>query len=557
MSQTTTNDNFDKIMDELEALSPATLDNIMAMAPWQGSPPGSLAIPTVPITDEDGFTANNALLSDTNYEHFADIQQMSWNMFKSNPFVFTTVLDVTGRLTGHGFSQNNAYIKANDVMLDVWEDPRNNLVMHFGKYIARAIIQGELFLCLTLHKNGFVEVDFISPSIICGFDDGSGILTAPGKPMFPLMYRIKTKDPMGEKFIPSVNLAYYPELWSTALKDKTVMAGKDNIVGADNNPAFKELNNHKMYIVQWDQGFVTKRNVGRVRVTLEWLEHYTNIKKWELDHKKSSGAYLWVIEIEDRQAFRLWLAMTEEQRKETGLMQKKVPGGTLMLPPGFKLNCHNPKLSSITNQDTDILNMISAGLNTPEDVMTGSSSGTTYSGAKLSRGPVADRIQDQTINLERWLIFSFWRSIFCLNNKVTGLPLKYKEKKAYKFEGKKPKFRSVQTEIHKLVSINFPLTEMGDIESKAKSMLGVQHGPITETLGVSKSDVAGSLGFPDYNETRLKTATEDETYPELPLSFELNAAASMPTQQTEKPGTVPAAPKKDTETVPAKKTNDA
>jgi hypothetical protein len=221
------------------------------------------------------------------------IQKVSWKAFQESPFVFTTTLDNTGRLTGYGFSQHSRYDRCNTVMEEIWEDPRNGLVLNFSKYVSRAFIQGELFLPITLHPDGFVEVDFLSPSTIKGFENGSGILMAEGKPLFPLMYRVESPK-AGVKFIPSINLAYYPELWGQALSHRDVQA--DKIVGA-NTPgkAYKDLRQYKTYMLQWDQGFVTDRNVGRVRVTLDWLEHYTNIKKWELDHKKSSGAYLWTI----------------------------------------------------------------------------------------------------------------------------------------------------------------------------------------------------------------------------------------------------------------------
>ena len=516
---------YDDVLSELDGLSDAAISHLMAATPWQGSPPGDLA-PSVdnrPEVDEDGFTLGAGYSGELSYTDFAKIQTMCWNKFQTNPFVFTTVLDVTGRLAGYGFSQHSSYPRADDVIEKTWTDPRNCLVQNFSKYMARSFIQGELFFAVTLHPDGFVEVDFVSPSVIKGFENGSGILTAKGKPMFPLMYRIEEASG-GEKFIPSINLAYYPELWKQVEANKSYR--KTKLFGKKKGKAYKELRDQQTFIIQFDQGFVTQRNVGRVRVTLEWLEYYTDLKKFEMDHKKSSGAYLWTIEIEDRQAFRMWLAMSEEEREKTGLMQKKVPGGTVMLPPGFKMTCNNPKLSSISNQDADILKMISAGLNIPEDVMTGSSTGTTYSGAKLSRGPLADRIKDHVIEVDRWLIHGFWRGILWLNHKATGMPWEYKIRKAYKFENQKPKFKNVLTEAHKTVEINFPISEMGDIEGKARAFMGVKHGSVVETLGLSRTEVANSMGTQNYHQARLDLATEDDTYPELVTAAEIEMMQS-------------------------------
>ena len=513
---------FDNILAEIDTLSDGAIDHLMAATPWQGDPAGDLAPVTGkrPIKDEDGFSMTGYGAGDYNYKGFSQIQDLCWQKFQDNPFVFTTVIDITGRLTGYGFQQNSTYPRANEFMEEIWEDPRNNLVQNFGKYIARSVIQGELFLSLTVHKDGFVEVDFVSPSVIKGFENNSGILMAKNKPLFPLMYRVQgsTGD---EKFIPSINLAYYPELWKEAIENKHVK--KSKIVGIDAGTKFKDLNGCQTYMVRWDQGFVTDRNVGRVRASLEWIEHYSNIKKWELDHKKSSGAYLWTIEIEDRQSFRMWLAMSDEERAQTGLLKKKVPGGTIMLPPGFKMQCNNPKLSSITNQDNDILKMISAGLNMPEDVLTGSSSGTTFSGAKLSRGPASDRLQDQISDLDRFLVHGFWRGAMWLHSKINGMPWEYKIRRAYKFEEGDPKFKNFKVKAHKTVQINYPISEMGDLEGKSRAFLGVKHGPVTEQLGMSGAEVSKHLGFQNYNQSRLDKATEDDMYPELKTSAEIEA----------------------------------
>jgi hypothetical protein len=455
---------------------------------------------------------------DFSYTGFDELQKRCWAKFHRNPFVFTTVMDTTGRLSGYGFEQNSSYPKADEFMERIWDDPRNMLAQHFSKYIARSVIQGELFFVFTIHKDGFVEVDFLSPTTIKGFKNSSGILTPENKPMFPLMYRTETVVNMvtTERFIPSINLAYYPELWATLkTHPEWTSVVESKIAGKNGHAKFKDLGGHTQFVVQFDQGLVTSRNVGRAKVALEWLEHYDNIKKWELDHKKSSGAYLWTIKVQDRASFRLWLGMSEDERAKTGLMQKKVPGATVMLPPGFDLVCNNPKLASITNQDDDILRLVSAGLNTAEDQMTGSSSGQTYGGVKMSRGPINDRIQDQVADLQRFMIHGFWRGALFLYSKTGHMPWTTSVNKAYKFENKKPKFKKVAVEAHKTISINFPTSEMGDLDSKVKALLGVKHGAVTQTLGMSNEDIANRLGFQNYHHSRLKAATEESNYPKL------------------------------------------
>jgi len=64
-----------------------------------------------------------------------------------------------------------------------------------------------------------------------------------------------------------------------------------------------------------------------MRTTIEWANHYENLKRYEIDHKKSSGSYLWVFSFEDPKAFKTWLSLSPEDRAKTGVYQKKTPGG--------------------------------------------------------------------------------------------------------------------------------------------------------------------------------------------------------------------------------------
>jgi len=462
-------ESFDQAYAELEKLGATDIDKMAASVPWQQETDSAGILNKKPVIDIDGFKISGFGM-DASYSGYALIQKFCWLKFKQNGFVYTSTMDTVGRMVGNGFSQSSFYPKCSDVMESIWEDPRNGLIQNFSKYIARSLIQGELFLVLSVHTDGFVEIDFLSPSQIGGFNDDSGVLMATDKPMFPLMYQVMS-DTGRNKFIPDINLAYYPELWAQIRGNKDVPMR--DIIGKSNNKIFKAVGGYSTFIVRWDQGFVTKRNVGGVRATLKWLEKYEQLKDWEIDHKKSSGAYLWCIEVKDRQSLRLWLAMSDEERAKTGLMAPKVPGGTLFLPPGFTLTCNNPKLSSISDQDSDILRLISAGLNVAEDAMTGSSSGSTYGGVKMSRGPMTDRIQDHAINLDRWLIHGFWRGVLWLHSKVGGMPWEYSTKIAYKFDDAgAPKYRLKKFQAHKTISISHPVSASVDLERQIAGITG-------------------------------------------------------------------------------------
>jgi hypothetical protein len=150
----------------------------------------------------------------------------------------------------------------------------------------------------------------------------------------------------------------------------------------------------------------------------------------------------------------------------------------------------------------------------------------------MSRGPVSDRIQDQIADLERFMIYTFWRGALWLYSKTTGTNWEVKVKEVYKFENGEPKTKQVVKELHETVKVSFPISEMGDLEAKSRALLGVKHGPVTETLGISRESVARALGFFNYNDERLRYATEDEEYPELPLTQYIESAQAMQGEAT-------------------------
>ena len=112
---------YDDVLSELDNLSDAALSHLVASTPWQGDPAGSSAPLTTsrPAVDEDGFMVGTGFSGELSYIDFSKIQAMCWYKFQTNPFVFTTVLDITGRLAGYGFSQHSSYPRANDVIEEV------------------------------------------------------------------------------------------------------------------------------------------------------------------------------------------------------------------------------------------------------------------------------------------------------------------------------------------------------------------------------------------------------------------------------------------------------
>jgi len=508
--------DFEKALTSLEKLDDDVLQHLSFSVPWQYGDGG--------LVDADGFEVTKkgeGNLSEGRLRE--DLQAECWNKFNKNPQFSTSIRRMAGRIAGFGFETTSEIFKIQQVIDEIELDPRNRLYNFWPKYVARSFVEGELFLVLTLHSNGFVEVDFIDPSSIRskGTDD-SGIIFHPTKTTMPLFYFVtKSNSDLGDiDLIPSIFIARYPEMEKIAKKhsdfDLEMTLGSKT-----NNRKFKRLGGYNRFVVAWDKGYMTRRSVSYLRTTIEWLNHYENLKKYEIDHKKSSGAYLWVFTVTDAKAFRIWLSMSDADKRKTGIMAKKTPGGTLVLPPGIELGVKNPNLTPIKNQDTDILEMVTAGLNEPADVTTGSAKG-TFASIKASRGPMSDNISDEIAYFDRWLKHDFWGSVFFLRSSVTSYPKFFKRKEVVEFvpsldPEKEPerKVRNVPYHPERLIDISYPVSEMLDFDTRAKGLLGSKHGPVTETVGVPASEVSKRMGFGGYGRNRLRKATEELRYPKL------------------------------------------
>ncbi len=482
---------------------------------------------TDPKTDEDGFAVGGGELK-SELANYKELQKVCWDKFVSNPQINSHVRDYMGSLTGMGFQTESQISEIQDKIDEIIEDPRNNLPLRMSQYVARSEIEGELYLTLTLHKDGFVEVDFLDPSlIVSGGGSSSGIYHHSDKGMFPLVYRFERPGLNGKSnetlFLPSINIAHFPEMKKEALK----LIEKDSnkgLYGSNSAKEYSKLGGLQTFVIQWDRGFLTNRNVSHLKTTIVWLNHYESLKRWEIDHKKSAGSYLWVASITDAKSYRTWLKLTKEEKQETGLFAKKVPGGTIVLPPGINLECKNPNLSSISGQDTDIMQMVTSGLNRPEDMVLGGSMSGSKSGIQATRGPQSDRTQDQIAYFERFLRFEFWRSVLLLCFRSNHLKETYKLKEAIEFKDQEPVFKDVVKKGYQLIDFEFPQSEVSDIEAKARALLGVKHGSVSESLGIPHKDIAKKLGFGSYYKKRLIFATEEKVFPKTPLAIAIDAA---------------------------------
>jgi len=506
-------------IEELEKLPEEELDKIARKysfsVPWQYGPDEK----TYRDSDADGAPLTSTSDKDDASSTRSVLQALSWIKFLRNPQVNTALRGTIGRLTGYGFEVSSDIPKIQETIEEIELDPRNRLYNYWPKYVGRSFIEGELFICFTCHNDGFIEVDFIDPaSIQSSSEDETGIIFHPRKTTMPLIYCIKDDDNDINEHIPSIFLARYPELLEVAKDVKDF--DDDRLAGSrSKSKKFKDLGGFYRFVVAWDKTFITRRNIGHVRTVLEWLNRYEDLKKYEMDHKKSAGAYVYELHIDDRMSWIEWLKLSDEDRAKTAVAAPKTPGGTLVSGPGMSWKVMSPTLPNISDSDTDILHMVTSGLNEPEDVTTGQGT-SPFASVKASRGPFSDRISDEIAYFERFLKYDFWSAIFFLKSKINNFPTHFKVREAVDFKKGETIFKEVEKKPEHLIEIGFPASEISDLEARTKAMMGAKHASLHETAGVPISEIIKKLGLPGYRKLRLRYETEKEKYPELPLTLD-------------------------------------
>jgi hypothetical protein len=537
-----------QVQDYISALPDEVLSRLTFSMPWQYDASEGT------YKDPDGFPYSVSSAGKEDAKVTRDLLQAEcWEKFHKSPQLNTATRGLMGRLTGYGFDISSEILEIDEAIDETMNDPRNRLYDFLPKYVGRALVEGELFVMLTVHEDGFVEVDFIDPAVINGTgEDDTGIIWHPNKQFMPLFYNI-TDGKLTKEIYPSIFIARYPELEQIGAKNPHYLK-KYTEIARNRKKKFTKFNGFYKFIISWNKGLMTKRAVSYMRTTLEWLNYYENLKKYEIDHKKSSGSYMWVFSITEPRMFKQWLSMSDEDKRKTGIMAKKTPGGSLILPPGVTVEVKNPQLAKISETDTDILDMVSSGLNETDDIMQGHSRG-TYASVKASKGPMSDRVSDEIAYFDRFLRYDLFDSIFFLKSEITDFKYVHKVKEATSFDKDgEPVFENRKRRASELIDIQFPTSETVDYEARARGLMGVKHGPATEVLGIPYSEVARRMGFGNYGKLRLKHATEKERYPELIYTLdaeslqEIAEGETIGSKGTKKPTAAPKPkPKKEAE----------
>ncbi len=488
-----------------------------------------------PAVDADGFPVGGGSLGRESTLSREGLQDECWKKFQDNPQINTAVRGLVGRLTGLGFETSSAVWPIQNAIEKTELDPRNRLWDLWPKFAGRALIEGELFLSLSIHRNGFVEVDFVDPKTITGNgDDDTGIIYHSRKPTFPLFYNIRVEDPEGRRKygpveqVPSINIARFPEMIADA---RTHSGWNREYQKAARDRGFfspfKPIGGYRRFIVEWNKGMVTRRSTAYLRTTIKWINHYERLKEYEIDHKKACASHLFVTTCASLRDYKNFMAMSDKDKKLSGVGAPARPGQNRVLPPGFDIKAINPNLPSMTGQDTDILDMVSSGLNEPQDVMTGRASG-TFASAKAQKGPYSDRTSDEIAYFERWLRNEFWSAVFFLKAAAGKMDRWFPGEIPVGFQTNADGEQEIITEKawvepERLIDINFPVSENTDLEGMARALFGVKHASLAEGLGIPRGVLAKKIGYANYKRMRMLKAMEDKQYPKLALSIDQEA----------------------------------
>ena len=526
---------FEDIPDEyLEAMA-NEFPSVNMSVPWQYD----ASTGTTRSVDADGFSPSPS--SDKGDDPLTReiLQEQCWLKFQRTPQVNTAIRGLGGRMAGYGFETSSDIMEIQDAIEEIELDHRNRLYNFWPKYVVRSLIEGELRLCCTVHDDGFIEIDFIDPTCIRSSEEESGIIYHPNKTTMPLIYCIKDDVKHIDEQIPSIFIARYPELLAVA---KTQPGFSAEALKPSRKAKFNTIGGFKRFIIEWDKSYITKRNVGHVRTILEWLNYWENLKKYEIDHKKSAGSYMWAFQFKEIRSWIEWMRMSDSDRAKTGIAAAKTPGGSLVLGPNMEVKVLNPNLPNISDSDTDILQQVTGGLNEPEDVSSGQSKG-TFASVKASRGPMSDRMSDEISYFENFLRYDFWSGVFFLKSAVSSFPKTFKVERAVSFKNQEPVFKKVDLKPEKLIEFTFPTSEVDDAESRARAFFGSKHASLHDTAGVPLETLVKKMGLGNFRKLRLAYETEKKLYPELPLNMDaesmqekLQAEPARKDNDQEKPG---------------------
>jgi len=384
------------------------------------------------------------------------------------------------------------------------------------------LVEGELFLLLTVQSDGMVVFSVLEPGDISGCQDGTGIVTHPGQNILPLFYMYAPSGETGE-VIPSVNVLYgdydKPEFYSG------FEASQLNKSRAQGRGKYKGLKNFYRFIIHWpnlngvNEG---KRDTSYLRSILKYINYYHQSVLWSLDYRKSLASWSQKVKFSDdnfgQKAYRLWMKMTQVERDATGLTKPSQPGDKVFLMPGMDCNSmeHNAGKAG-TGENTDVRNLLASGMDSLPDVLTADSKGSTFASIRETRNPFADVVESMQTKFSRLIKYGVLAHVLYIKS-VMDKDFQYERKVKVPYDVDKDgkvKTKNIKKKAFHLVDVVMPVLNVQNMEELAKGLLGSKHGSLDKSLGIPPSVLAERMGFPDYHKMRVQEAFETEQYPKL------------------------------------------
>lgn len=454
------------------------------------------------------------------------INAEAWVKYVEDAFVGSAIDRLAGRVAGRGFNISSHIYELQEFIDEIVDSPINELYSSYLGYAIRKMVEYELFLRCTIHNDGFVEFDVIEPKDITGM--GSTNLTTTGiiphktKATLPVWYRVR-KPKSGTQV--SNDFTLIPSIYHVYMPDLAKMYTEEDLksFGATVTPVNEILEKrsggavrYSTFVMSWRNGVKEIiRNVSKLRTIFEPLEDYKQNKKWRSEYMKALTSYFIFYEFEDKMSWYRWQALSDEKKRETGLLQPLRPADRLLLPPGVKGTIQNPNLPKLSGDDEDLLKWMATAANTPYDIFASDSKGPTYASTKSSRPFYMDYINDWQGWTETFFVMDFFRFVFWVKSKLDKrFKFYYPQEVCVGFKNKKPVFETKKIPAYKLISCNFPASQETALQDVANGVLGSKRGDLTWHLGISKKTEAQKLGIQNYEVELMKRAQEEKTYPD-------------------------------------------
>ena len=456
------------------------------------------------------------------------LQKMCWYKYRTFPGIHSSIEDKGDLITAKGFDVYSINRKINEVLRDTLFSQRNLLFERIGEWPRRMLAEGELFLLNIVDKNGNNTVRIIEPERITGAEEGSGLITDPDDVTKTLFYRYRMGD-NNYALIPSEEVIYNPQL-EEKVKNSTYYNAEETKHSKDVSPIYEKLGGYYKYIIHWKNlsGISKiKRDSSYLRTVIEWANLYENSIKWGLDYKKAQSSYAIVISFADSQpgrlAYNIWTTMTEAEKEATGLTKPLTPGSKIFLRPGMSIDIKSPQLSKGTGENLDLLNLVGAGVKSPQDLMQGNSSGATLASLKMSRSPFQMNIENLQDKFSKFLVYRYFRAIFYCKSAVDNFPSTFPKEFVSEVVEGKPTIETMQVEPAELIEVSMPTMTLTEDEGIVRTMLGSKHMGIN-SLGVSQKYIAETLGVSDFTRQKRERLLEDEMYGEMAAIKDQEAA---------------------------------